>query len=79
MIAVGQTLPEGKLMESTAFDESNGCPMPPQEVDVAAATKGKKIVIFGLPGAFTPTCSAKHVPGYVQHHQRCLRDGGLGP
>jgi len=64
MIAVGQTLPEGKLMESTAFDESTGCPMPPQEVDVAAATKGKKIVIFGLPGAFTPTCTEQQLPGF---------------
>jgi glutaredoxin/glutathione-dependent peroxiredoxin len=35
-------------------------------VSVAEASRGKRIVIFGLPGAFTPTCSAKHVPGYVK-------------
>lgn len=67
MIAAGQNLPAGKLMESTEFDAGNGCPMPPKEVDVLEAAKGKKIVIFGLPGAYTPTCSAKHVPGYVQN------------
>jgi peroxiredoxin len=67
MIAAGQNLPAGKLMESTEFDASNGCPMPPKEIDVVEAAKGKKIVIFGLPGAYTPTCSAKHVPGYVQN------------
>lgn len=67
MIAAGQSLPPGKLMEATNFDESTGCPIGPQEVDVAAATQGKKIVIFGLPGAYTPTCSAKHVPSFVQN------------
>ncbi|MDP2398937.1 MAG: peroxiredoxin [Burkholderiales bacterium] len=67
MIASGQNLPAGKLMESTEFDAGNGCAMPPKEVDVLEAAKGKKIVIFGLPGAYTPTCSAKHVPGYVQN------------
>lgn len=67
MIAVGQTLPPGKLMESTSFDETTGCPLPPREVDVTEACKDKKIVIFGLPGAYTPTCSAKHVPSYIQN------------
>jgi peroxiredoxin len=37
--------------------------------------KGRKIVIFGLPGAFTPTCSAKHVPGYISAHDRLLGRG----
>jgi peroxiredoxin len=62
-IKVGDHLPDGKLSESIEFDAA--CPMPPKEVGVADAVKGKKIVIFALPGAFTPTCSAKHVPGYV--------------
>ena len=67
MIAAGQTLPPGKLMESTSFDDSTGCPLPPKEVDVTEAAKDKKVVIFGLPGAYTPTCSAKHVPSFVRN------------
>lgn len=67
MIAAGQTLPPGKLMESTSFDEATGCPLGPKEVDVTEASKDKKIVIFGLPGAYTPTCSAKHVPSFIQN------------
>ncbi|HXM81286.1 MAG TPA: peroxiredoxin [Burkholderiales bacterium] len=66
-IKVGDRLPEGKLMESTEFDSSTQCAMPPKEVNVGDAVKGKKIAIFGLPGAYTPTCSAKHVPSYVQN------------
>lgn len=62
-IKVGDRLPDGKLSESIEFDAA--CPLPPKDVNVAEATKGKKVVIFALPGAFTPTCSAKHVPGYV--------------
>ena len=64
-IKVGDRLPDGKLMESTEFDSGTQCAMPPKEVNVADAVRGKKIAIFGLPGAYTPTCSAKHVPGYV--------------
>ena len=62
-IKFGDPLPDGKLSESIEFDAA--CPLPPKDVNVAEATKGKKVVIFALPGAFTPTCSAKHVPGYV--------------
>jgi peroxiredoxin len=66
-IKEGERLPEGNLTECTEFDESNGCPMNPHPISVLDAAKGKKIVIFGLPGAYTPTCSAKHVPGFVTH------------
>ena len=66
-IKVGERLPDGKLMESTEFDSGTQCAMPPREVNVGDAVRGKKIAIFGLPGAYTPTCSAKHVPSYVQN------------
>lgn len=66
-IKVGESLPEGKLIECAEFDPANGCPVNPQTLDVQELARGKKIVIFGLPGAFTPTCSLKHLPGYVEH------------
>ena len=65
MIQVGDRLPAARLHEFNEI-ESEGCALGPAEVDVAAATAGKKIAIFGLPGAFTPTCSAKHFPGYLE-------------
>jgi peroxiredoxin len=65
MIKVGDKLPAATLME---FHEvaGEGCSVGPNPVDVKAASAGKTIALFGLPGAFTPTCSAKHVPGYVE-------------
>lgn len=66
-IKAGDKLPDGKLMESTEFDSATHCAMGPKEVNVADAAKGKKIAVFGLPGAYTPTCSAKHVPSYLQN------------
>jgi peroxiredoxin len=66
MIQVGDTLPASTLMEYSEV-EGEGCSIGPNAVDVAKATAGKTIALFALPGAFTPTCSAKHVPGYVQH------------
>ena len=65
MIKVGDTLPATTLMEFSEV-EGNGCSIGPNAVDVAKATAGKTIALFALPGAFTPTCSAKHVPGYVE-------------
>ncbi|MGB2819234.1 MAG: peroxiredoxin [Burkholderiaceae bacterium] len=66
-IKVGDRLPEGQLQEFIDV-ETEGCPLGPNTFSVGEITKGKKIVIFGLPGAFTPTCSAKHVPGYVEKY-----------
>jgi peroxiredoxin len=63
-IKVGERLPEGTLTEMIEV-ETPGCSIGPNSFAVSDLTRGKRIVIFGLPGAFTPTCSAKHVPGYV--------------
>jgi glutaredoxin/glutathione-dependent peroxiredoxin len=68
MIQVGDNLPAGVLMEYSEV-EGEGCSIGPNAVDVAKATAGKTIALFALPGAFTPTCSAKHVPGYVDQAQ----------
>jgi peroxiredoxin len=65
MIKVGDALPEGTLQEYVEV-EGNGCSLGPNRFDVKKEAAGKTIAIFGLPGAFTPTCSAKHVPGYVE-------------
>lgn len=64
MIKVGDKLPAGNLSEFIEV-EGNGCSIGPNSFDVQKATAGKNIAIFALPGAYTPTCSAKHVPGYV--------------
>lgn len=66
MIKVGDTLPAVKLMEFSEI-EGNGCSIGPNEVDLGKAVAGKTIALFALPGAFTPTCSARHVPGYLDH------------
>jgi len=65
MIQIGDTLPETTLMEFVEV-EGNGCSIGPNPLQVAAATAGKTIALFAVPGAFTPTCSAKHVPGFVE-------------
>ncbi|KRB92333.1 peroxiredoxin [Noviherbaspirillum sp. Root189] len=65
-IKIGDRLPEGSLSEFIEV-ESEGCSLGPNTFNVSDLVKGKKIAIFGLPGAYTPTCSAKHVPGYIQH------------
>jgi peroxiredoxin len=65
MIKVGEKLPAGTLHEFVEV-EGNGCSIGPNAFDIEKATAGKTIALFALPGAFTPTCSAKHVPGYVE-------------
>jgi peroxiredoxin len=65
MLKVGDKLPAGNLQEFIEV-EGNGCSVGPNTFDVAKLTAGKKIAVFALPGAYTPTCSAKHVPGYVE-------------
>ncbi len=66
MIKIGDKLPAGTLFEYVDV-EGNGCSLGPNPFDIAESTAGKTIAIFGLPGAFTPTCSAKHAPGYIDH------------
>jgi peroxiredoxin len=66
MLKVGDKLPAGNLQEFIEV-EGNGCSIGPNSFDIHQAAAGKTIAIFGLPGAYTPTCSAKHVPGYVEH------------
>lgn len=67
-IKVGDTLPAMKLMTAAAEG--------PKEVSTEQLFRGKKVVLFATPGAFTPTCSAKHLPGFVQHAD-ALRSKGV--
>lgn len=67
MIKVGDKLPVMKLMMAGAEG--------PTETSTEMLFKGKKVVMFAVPGAFTPTCSAKHVPGFLQHHAAITAKG----
>jgi len=64
-IQIGDRLPEGTLQEYIEV-ATEGCALGPNTFNVADLVKGKTIAVFGLPGAFTPTCSAQHLPGYVK-------------
>lgn len=64
MIKVGDKLPGATLFEYVDV-ASEGCSLGPNAVDVLKATAGKTVAIFGVPGAFTPTCSEQHAPGYI--------------
>jgi len=75
MIKVGDKLPAGKLQEYIEV-EGNGCSIGPNTFDVEKEAAGKKIALFALPGAFTPTCSAKHVPGFVENADK-LKAAGI--
>jgi peroxiredoxin len=63
-IKIGDRLPAGTLWEFIE-EETPGCSVGPNSFKVEDLVRGKRIAIFGLPGAFTPTCSAKHLPGFV--------------
>ncbi|KAJ6950476.1 peroxiredoxin-2-like [Populus alba x Populus x berolinensis] len=67
-IAVGDVLPDGKL---AYFDEQDQL----QDVSVHSLAAGKKVILFGVPGAFTPTCSLKHVPGFVEKAEELKSKG----
>ena len=68
-IAVGERLPDGVLTELIE-SETPGCTIGPNAFKVSELVQGKRIVIFGVPGAFTPTCSVKHLPGYVAKREK---------
>ena len=74
MIKVGDSLPNVTLQEYSEV-EGNGCSIGPNPVKVADATAGKTIALFALPGAYTPTCSAKHVPGFVEQAAELKKAG----
>ncbi len=74
MIKIGDKVPDATLSEFIEV-EGNGCSIGPNGFKVSQLTPGKTIAVFGLPGAFTPTCSAKHVPGYIEHHDELLAKG----
>jgi len=75
MLKVGDKLPAGSLQEYVET-EGNGCSVGPNSFDIEKSAAGKTIALFALPGAFTPTCSAKHVPGYVEKADE-LRAAGV--
>ena len=66
-IQVGDSIPSAKLMQGTAEG--------PKEISTEELFGGKTVVLFGVPGAFTPTCSAKHLPGFVQNHDALKAKG----
>ena len=73
-IKVGDRLPAGTVQEFIEV-EGGGCSIGPNTFKVEDLVKGKKIAIFGLPGAFTPTCSAKHVPSYLANYDKLKAKG----
>lgn len=66
-IKVGDTIPAMKLMTAS--------PEGPKEISTDEIFRGKTVVLFAVPGAFTPTCSAKHLPGFIEHADKFLAKG----
>ena len=67
-IQVGDTLPSINLTTMTTEG--------PKPISMTEISSGKKVVLFAVPGAFTPTCSAQHLPGFIEHNKE-LRDKGI--
>ncbi len=65
-IKIGDKLPNATLFEFF-HEETAGCSLGPNAFDVEKELAGKTVAIFALPGAYTPTCSAKHAPGFIDH------------
>ena len=74
MLKVGDNLPSCILHE-WIDTESEVCSIGPRAIDLQAEIANKTIALFGLPGAFTPTCSASHVPGYLELHDQLKANG----
>jgi peroxiredoxin len=66
-IKVGDKIPAAKMKQMT--------PEGMKDVDSTEFFKGKKVVLFAVPGAFTPTCSAKHLPGFVEKAAEIKKKG----
>jgi glutaredoxin/glutathione-dependent peroxiredoxin len=75
MLKIGDTLPAATLQEFIEV-EGGGCSLGPNSFNTRDLAAGKSLAIFALPGAFTPTCSAQHVPGYVAQAE-ALRAAGV--
>lgn len=73
-IKIGDRLPDGNLTEFIET-ETAGCSLGPNSFAVAGLVKGRRIAVFGLPGAYTPTCSAQHVPSYLKAHDQLKAKG----
>ncbi|KAA8534949.1 hypothetical protein F0562_029952 [Nyssa sinensis] len=69
-IAIGDVIPDGTL---ACFDDHDQL----QHVSVHSLATGKKVILFGVPGAFTPTCSLNHVPGFIEKAEE-LKSKGVG-
>jgi peroxiredoxin len=66
-IEVGSSVPSVTLKQMT--------PDGIQDVDLGSLLSGKKVILFGLPGAYTPVCTAKHLPGYVAEADKLKAEG----
>lgn len=75
MIEIGARVPDATLYEYFET-ETGGCALGPNAFSAAELAEGRRIVVFGLPGAFTPTCSARHVPGFIEQAD-ALRAAGV--